>query len=135
MRSGHCTSKLQVRAQFLNSARAGCCHCCHCDCCRCFGRRCYHSLPCRSCLPAAAVRAASITWCGAITPETACTGPSGSNPCLLLAQHWAPSCSTANAEATRCLKNGVLVENDEGSVARYLDEHPEVAAQIGVPWQ
>ncbi|KAI7846094.1 hypothetical protein COHA_000355 [Chlorella ohadii] len=39
------------------------------------------------------------------------------------------------AEATRCLKNGVLVENDEGSVARYLQEHPDVAAQIGVPRQ
>ncbi|PRW58017.1 hypothetical protein C2E21_3709 [Chlorella sorokiniana] len=37
------------------------------------------------------------------------------------------------AEATRCLKNGVLVENDEGSVARYLEEHPDMAAQIGVP--
>lgn len=35
------------------------------------------------------------------------------------------------AQATRCLKNGVLVENDEGSVARYLAAHPEVAAQIG----
>lgn len=35
------------------------------------------------------------------------------------------------AEATRCLKNGVLVENDEGAVARYLEEHPEIAQQIG----
>ncbi|PSC74381.1 hypothetical protein C2E20_2190 [Micractinium conductrix] len=35
------------------------------------------------------------------------------------------------AEACSCLKNGVLVENDEGAVARYLEEHPEVAAQIG----
>ncbi|EFN55627.1 hypothetical protein CHLNCDRAFT_133791 [Chlorella variabilis] len=37
------------------------------------------------------------------------------------------------AGATSCLKNGVLVENDEGSVARYLEQHPEVAAQIGAP--
>ena len=35
------------------------------------------------------------------------------------------------AEATQCLKNGVLVENDDGSVARYLEANPEVAAQIG----
>ena len=35
------------------------------------------------------------------------------------------------AEATKCLKNGVLVENDEGSVARYLEQHPELAARIG----
>ena len=35
------------------------------------------------------------------------------------------------AEATRCLKNGVLVENDEGAVARYLEQHPELAARIG----
>ena len=35
------------------------------------------------------------------------------------------------AEATQCLKNGVLVENDDGSVARYLEANPEIAAQIG----
>lgn len=34
------------------------------------------------------------------------------------------------AAATSCLKNGVLVENDDGSVARYLEEHPEDAARI-----
>ena len=37
------------------------------------------------------------------------------------------------AEATRCLKNGVLVEDDDGSVARYLAAHPEVAALLGTP--
>ena len=35
------------------------------------------------------------------------------------------------ADATQCLKNGVLVENDDGSVARYLETNPEMAAQIG----
>lgn len=35
------------------------------------------------------------------------------------------------AEATDCLKNGVLVENDEGAVAAYLAQHPELAARIG----
>lgn len=44
-----------------------------------------------------------------------------------------PAVCPAAAEATRCLKNGVLVENDAGSVGRYLEEHPELAAQIGVP--
>ena len=39
------------------------------------------------------------------------------------------------AEATRCLKNGVLVENDEGAVARYLAEHPELAVQLGTAAQ
>jgi hypothetical protein len=29
------------------------------------------------------------------------------------------------------LKNGVLVENDEGAVAAYLAQRPELAARIG----